>query len=179
MTPREAHHNSHAQARPAAACFSLTHVDPRNRTRQLKSSYLRHHAGRLFRNGTCAPSAMRCSSARAVRSKSSSVPVALWGLCSCVHHRGRRTRAPRKPSVRIGGRPTDLSVMLFQKSASASFGPKTRRHISLQPLRNSAARPARHELQNDISAAIAIGRAMRRPRSLPKFSSVKECATSA
>lgn len=65
MTPREANYNSHASlARPAVG-FCLTYVDPRGKSPQLKSSYLRHSAEKLSCSDTGTDAI--CSSSRASR----------------------------------------------------------------------------------------------------------------
>lgn len=181
---RKANHIVHFQPRPALV-VDCVHRATVGNVWQLKSLTYHNHNVALFRFGTRAHGEIRFARASSARDSAvsflvrQSVAFAFGGFVSCVHHQGRSTRSPAKPPVRKVGRPTDLSATHFPTSASSSFGRKTRRLISLRPLRNSAASPARSEPRNDISAATAIGRATRRPQSSPKSSSERACATRA
>ena len=119
--------------------------------------------------------ARRCAGLRSVRSRSSVFVAFAWGR-SCMEPYRSEPQLLAKPSVRIGGRPTELSVTRLQRYASSSCGRKTQLRISLTRFTNSPASRARRAPLSDISAATAIGRATRKPRSLPKFSNAKACA---
>jgi len=185
MIPRAINHVAHSQPRPSFV--DCDHRATDGKLRQLESLIYDNHNVAVFQFGTFAHSEMRSSRANSARrfgiwpqGQLTACFVAFaWGRLSCVQYRESSAREPLKPSDKRVGRPTTLSVMRFHTSASSFFGRKIRRHISLRPLRNSAARSVRHERQSDISAVTAIGRATRRPRSSPKFLNVRECATSA
>lgn len=84
------------------------------------------------------------------------------GFVSCVHYRGRRSRQPSKPSVRIVRSPTDLSVTSWPTSASEHFGQK------IQPLTWLSRPSAACDRPSGFSVGTVNGRAMR-----PLLSSLK------
>lgn len=101
-----------------------------------------------------------------------SVAFAFGGFVSCVHHRGRRGRAPSKPNVQSSTTMNNCSVTRFPQSPK-HFGHQKQQRISpLPPIVRCAPR-------SSISPASESGPATRSQRSFPKFSSVIECATSA
>jgi hypothetical protein len=129
MTPREAHHNSHAQARPADACFSLTYVDPALSGRQLKFSSPRHVAENVFRNGTRVPNAVRCSSSHGIQSTVVFVAYQ-WGRLSCmgIYQAGLSKLA--KSNGAFVRALTKLSALGDLLSSARLYGPSKQQLIS-------------------------------------------------
>lgn len=125
-------------------------------------------------SGSRASRARHSAPSRAVRSRSSSVPVVLCKSegVPCMGTYPRTLMRREKPSDMIVGRPTHLSVMFFPTSQSSSFG------LKIQHLSSPQRRDAACVKPSAISPA-ANGRAMRSPPSCRKFSFVKACATSA
>jgi len=113
-------------------------------------------------------------SAVVARSASSfPVPVACcWGLRSCVHHQGRRPRAPRKTTDRMGQRPTKWSKT-FSPTSLSRCGERTLRHLS-PPSSDAAFAPS-----SATWKARANGPARPSQQSSRKFSFVTACATCA
>lgn len=165
MTPREAHHYTHMQPRPAVV-VDCDHAATAGKVRQLKSSDRHHHNVAVFHCGT---HARRFSVSLRVRQ---SVAFAFGGFVSCVHHQGRRTRAPRKTTDRTVRRPTNWSKTFSQTSLS-HCGERTQRRRS-QPSSVAACAPS-----SATWKARANGPARPSQQSSKKFSCVIECATSA
>ena len=137
--PRIVNDVVHFPRRPAAL-GSLIHVGPRGISLQLKSSYLRHSAGKVScsETGTCA----RCSSARSVQSKSS---VVLSG--------GERLSCALFTAARLRG---------LEKSADKFC----RTSVKIQNL-SKINEPSRTELSDPSLASTAIGSAFAILRSWP------------
>lgn len=123
-------------------------------------------AHRAIHSGT----AQHFEFARSVRSISSRSCVALSGSVPCMELQSSYPQRPRKPPVRIGGRPTNLSAMCFPISANAFFGLKTQRRTSRRRQVAACGRPS------GISAA-TNGPAMPWPQYSKKFSIVEKCGT--
>lgn len=117
----------------------------------------------------CPHSARNCAASRRVRSKSQFVlrrGVSSWG-----QHQSFRVLEPSKPADRRVGRPTHLSAMFSQTSASSYFGLKIQRLVSLLRLIAACAKPSA------FSVAIVNGQATPKPQSSLKFYDGKRCAT--
>lgn len=94
----------------------------------------------------------------------------VWGL-SCVQYLRGRSRAPRKATDTIVGRPTHLSATYSLTSQSGFFGPTTRRQISQRLLDAVFVR------LNEFLAGIAIGLVTPPQPSFQKSSNVARCVT--
>jgi len=171
--PREVDHVGHWNS-PADALMRDRLIP--SSSRHKRNSSLRCAVRRYSRSGRATnsapwqriePKARCCAELRQAPKSSGSrfVSVAL-GVASWVHYRGRSARSPRKPSVRIGGHPTDLSATSFPTSQSSFSGRKTPLRTSPRSLAAACARPS------GFSAVIANGLAMRSPPSCRKFSFV-------
>lgn len=169
MTPREAHHYSHS--RLPLAFPSLTYVGSAGTTLQVTLSLECQIYDFARADGTF----LECSSsARRVRSRSSSVPVVLSGgvvPCTGTYPRVRVWLA--KPSDKLVRRPTHLSATCFPTSQNTFSGRKTPRQISRARAGAVCGRPS------GFSVGTANGRATRPLLSSLKFYTGKRCATSA
>ena len=174
MTPREANDYSHLQPRPAVV-VDCVHRATGGKCWQPESLLRSNHNVASFHCGTGlvrAPNDRRCVSLRRVQSTVAFVECE-WGRVSCTEQYRSERSTLAKPSDRIVGRPTHLSVMSSPISQSAFYGLKTQRRTSHRLPNAACAKPSAS------SAAAANGRAMPSPRSSPKFSFVDRCATSA
>lgn len=93
------------------------------------------------------------------------------GVSSWGQHHQFRVLEPSKPADRRVGRPTHLSAMFSQTSASSYFGLKIQRLVSLLRLIAACAKPSA------FSVAIVNGQATPKPQSSLKFYDGKRCAT--
>lgn len=165
MNPREGHyHLVHSQPRPAGV-VDYDHRATSGKLRQLKSLIHVNRNVAVFQIGTLAPIALHCEALRRVQSTVAFVAYE-WGRLSCMGLYRSARRKLAKQSVRIGGRPTDLSATFFPTSQSLFFGLKIQRQTSQACAGAACARPS------VFSGGTASGPAMPSLRSCKKFSSV-------